>query len=103
MSSLIVQRGVADDLRQISEFIAKDNPQAARRFLRAARSDFVRIAEMPGVGGPIEINIRWMANMRVLPITGFENYIILYRECHDQVEIVYVVYGGRELEKLRSR
>jgi toxin ParE1/3/4 len=88
----IVQR----DLEELSDHIALDSPPSAQRFLTAARNEFERLAEMPGLGGVWEDAPHRMQDMRVWPITGFENYLVFYRPISGGIEIVRVLHSARD-------
>jgi toxin ParE1/3/4 len=47
---LVLSPEAAADLREIVDFIAEDNPAAARRFLSRLRAEMDRLATTPGIG-----------------------------------------------------
>lgn len=64
------------DLAGLSEYIARDNPDAALRFVDAAERSLQKLADMPELGGAWESAHPRLAGVRVWPIPGFENYLI---------------------------
>lgn len=38
--------------------------------------------------------------MRLSPLPGFHNYLIFYRETEETVEILRVVHGARDYERI---
>jgi len=56
---LIVKSPVWDDLREIGQHIAKQNPDAADRFFTATKEAFDLLMRHPGVGRASEA-FRWL-------------------------------------------
>lgn len=72
----------------------------ARRFLRAANISFQFLVKMPEMGAHRSFrNPRW-ASVRAWPVKGFERYLIFYRPITDGVEILRVIHGARDFERL---
>ena len=82
------------DLTAIALHIAEDNPRAAQRWLESIEERCVRLGEMPGMG-VARPDIR--ADLRLMPVG---NYLILYRQVDDNVEIVRVLHGARQWQDL---
>jgi toxin ParE1/3/4 len=55
---------------------------------------------MPALGSVWESDHPELAGLRVLPIRGFENYLVFYRSMADRIEIVRVLHGARDLDSL---
>lgn len=82
------------DIEAIALYIAEDNPSAARRWYDDILDRCRRLGEMPGMG---------IARPEVRPdLRSFPagNYLILYREIESGAEIVRVVHGARQWQKL---
>lgn len=80
-----------NDLLSIWRYIAGDNPEAATRILRNIDEKCALLGENPKLG-PARPDIA--ADLRYFT-SG--NYLILYREVSDGVEIVRVLHGARNL------
>lgn len=76
-------------LDQAAEYIAKDNPEAARRFVSETFRQTDLLAEHPELGRAGRI-----AGTRELVMTGYP-YIIPYRVRRDTVEILRVFHTAR--------
>ncbi|MGH7215259.1 MAG: type II toxin-antitoxin system RelE/ParE family toxin [Tepidisphaeraceae bacterium] len=50
MKRFIISPDANDDLREIRQFTAQDNPGAARKVITRIRADIRRLAAMPGLG-----------------------------------------------------
>jgi plasmid stabilization system protein ParE len=82
---------VPGDLEEIADFIAKDSPRHALRFLRLLRTRTKEIARQPEL-------------YRIRPELGAEarlsavgQYVILFRIRQNTVRIERVVHGARNL------
>lgn len=87
----------------IYSHIARDNPAAAERVLDAVEATFAIIAAQPesGVQYPTR-NPRTKA-VRMLPVGGFNSYLVFYRVEGEAVRVLYVVHGTRHLLRLFQR
>ena len=83
-----------EDLIQIWLYIALDSPRAADRLLDALGEKSRNLADNPGLGAQ---RSDIAPAVRSWPVG---NYLILYREIEDGVEIVRYVHGARGLEAL---
>ena len=97
---LAVKSPVWDDLREIGLRIAKDNPEAAGRFFDAAREAFELVARHPAIG---RLRSYSLAGVRSWVVPGFENYVIFYLPTPDEVQILAVLHGARDLPKAVKR
>lgn len=77
------------DLRGISDYIAKDNPAAARRVVGAIRDGVGILKEHPGVGRPGRLD-----GTRELVVRRYP-YIVAYRQVESAVQILAVVHTSR--------
>ena len=94
---------IADDLPGIYAHIARDNPDAAERVLEAVAETLEHIATQPGCGVFYPTHNPCMKNVQMLPVRGFSNYLIFYRQEADAVRILYIVHGARHLPHLFGR
>ncbi len=82
------------DLIEIKEFIARDKPLAAARFIRSIRTRISEtIASFPELGQSCE---QLLPGLRRLAVG---NYVIFYRVT-DRVEIARILHGARDIESL---
>ena len=82
------------DIEAIVLYIAEDNPSAARRVHNELYRRCQQIGEMPGIGIDRSA-VR--PGLRSVPVG---NYLILYQQTDNGVEIVRVVHGARQWENL---
>ena len=96
MSRYIISPEAKQDLRDIRNYIARDNPSAARHLVESIREKCRTLVDFPNMGRSYN---DIAPELRGVPIDG---YIMLYRLIEDNVEIVRVVSGYRNLESLFS-
>lgn len=84
-----------DDLAEIVSFIAQDNPNAARNWLRKIRETCSLLATNPAMG-------EQRADFGVAGCRSFTlgNYVVFFRRLGDGVEIARIVHGSRDLRQL---
>lgn len=91
---LRVAKRAAQDLREIKDYIAQDNPAAAVNLLKKLRERFHLLLDSPGIGrNRPEI---W-PSMRS---SGVGEYLILYRPFTGGIEVVRVVHAKRDLGRI---
>jgi toxin ParE1/3/4 len=88
------------DLTDIWQFIAQDNPPAADQVTDAIKAHFRQIAERSESGRPRD---ELSPGLRSLTIRRYRRYIVFYRLSADAVDIVRVLHGARNLKRLFSR
>jgi toxin ParE1/3/4 len=82
------------DLRDIWLYIAKDNPEAADKLTPVLVSRFLVLASKRAMGRQRK---ELGSNLRS-HVVG--NYIIFYRCMNDEIEVVRVLHGARDLPPL---
>lgn len=91
---LIISPQARLDLREIVKNIAKDKPNAARKW-RKGFSDKCTVLLVFPESGAAKFEIR--ENMRIIP---FGNYVIFYRTQNEKCEIVRVLHGARDWQNI---
>lgn len=96
MTAIVISRRAREDFKRIWTYIALDDERTADRLLLALDAKIERLRDFPGIGTSRD-EIR--AGARTL-VHG--SYLILYEHDvgTDQVEIVAVVEGMRDLNRL---
>lgn len=83
------------DIEQIAEYIANQSGfDRADRFLNKLDAKFAKIAQFPNLGRQRN---EILPDLRSLPIN---NYLILYMVIGEEVEILRVISGYRDLSAL---
>ena len=100
MPRIVVTAKVKPDIERIASYIARDHLRAAIGFILATKDAFVRLAEFPGIGPEWEPVIKKYPGLRFWPIKRYSNYLILYRPVQDGVEILRVIHGARDINRV---
>lgn len=85
-----------EDLRAIALYIADDNPNRAESFVAELEAHTARIAERP-LSFPAKDEIS-----KGLRGAIYGRYIILFRDLADEVRIVRVLHGARDMQRLAA-
>jgi toxin ParE1/3/4 len=83
-----------EDLIDLWVYIAQDNPKAADHLLDEFENKFALLSEHPRIGSA---RSDIAPGLRYFPVG---NYLILYREIPNGIEVVRVVHGARRLSNL---
>ena len=97
MPRIRIAETAGDDLEDIWEYIAENNPEAARKLIKEITGKFKLLRDHPQIGR--EEN-RLLANMRSFPVG---NYVILYQPVEKGVEILRILHAARDIEKILGR
>jgi toxin ParE1/3/4 len=101
MSGSLIRSSQAErDLSDIADYLGRQSATLAIRFLDAAADTFTQVVAQPGLGGVFESRNRRLAGLRVLSISGYPSHLVFYRQRGEDVEIVRVLYGARDLDNL---
>lgn len=82
------------DLKEITRFIARNNPHKARQFKDKIRQQCNLLAKFSNMGRRRD---ELSPSLRSFPV---EDYLIFYRPIEDGIEVVRVVSGYRDLDPL---
>jgi toxin ParE1/3/4 len=98
--TLRITRAAEQDLFDAARYIAQDSPTAAGTLLNAFDHAYLSLLQFPDMGARRDFGNPELADLRFLPITGFEKYLIFYRATPDSLEIIRVIHGARDLPAL---
>jgi toxin ParE1/3/4 len=84
------------DVERISDFIAKDSPQAALRFVEQVEQSLQELAKFPSLGVEMVFNHADLSGIRCLPVTRFPSYLIYYFARTSSIEVVRILHGARD-------
>jgi plasmid stabilization system protein ParE len=83
------------DVREIRDFISRDNPQAADRVLDELYEAFVMLGRTPGAG-----HVRRDLTSRDVLFWPVRSYLIVYVAPGSPLTVVAVLHGRRNVRKL---
>lgn len=93
MAPLVILPAARADLIEIGDFIALDNPERAASFIAEIEAKMNAAAERPGsfpARGELHEGLRSALHGR---------YLIFFLETEDEVRIVRVLHGARDLPR----
>ncbi|HEX2971955.1 MAG TPA: type II toxin-antitoxin system RelE/ParE family toxin [Tepidisphaeraceae bacterium] len=94
MKQVIRSPQASVDLWEIADLIARDSVDAALRFLDEVDDVLKRLADFPGLGRARD---ELHPGLRSLPAG---RYVLFYRVTTDAIELVRVIHGARDLDRL---
>jgi toxin ParE1/3/4 len=100
---LVLKRAAERDLTEQVEYIAREQPAAARRYLLAAERAFERLLDMPELGECRSFKNRKLEGLRMWPVPGFSNFLIFYRVTQRSVQIVRILHGAQDIPRVLGR
>jgi len=90
-----------DILRQYFYYaIERDAPGVADRFLEAVQSAIEMLCRMPRAGAPKLLGNPNLAGLRSWPVRGFPAMRIYYLHFGDELRIVLILHGKRDINPL---
>lgn len=91
---LRISAPACEDLIEIYQHIAVENPSSAEKLLQSFQEKFELLTKFPGIGR--ERN-ELIIGLRSLPVG---KYLILYQPSDEVLEIVRVRHGATDLDRL---
>jgi toxin ParE1/3/4 len=88
------------DIAEIVDYIATENLGAADRFLATAYQAFGELARRPLIGSARRFRRESLRNIRLWRLPYFEKYLVIYMPTEKGVEIIRVLHGARDIERL---
>ena len=96
MAEAIIAPEALQDMGNIHNYIAMDDPYAAGRVVQAFEANTTLLAAQPELG---QYKPR-LRGLRLWVVTEFPSYLMFYREREGQVEIVRVLHGARDFPSI---
>jgi toxin ParE1/3/4 len=96
MPKFILAPEAKADIKAIHDYIAEDNPQAARRVIAIFRDKCRMLANTPMIGRTRDELVQ---DLRSFPVS---NYIIFYRIAGENIEIARILHSAQDLPSLFS-
>jgi toxin ParE1/3/4 len=94
MSSYLLTLEAVQDLEEIHDFIAEDNPKIALSFINFIEGKCETLARSPEIG-------RKRENLAPeLRSFSCRSYIIFYRHKKSVIEIIRILHGARDIETI---
>ena len=97
MLKLRVNPLVADDLREIRDYIAEDNEEYAAKTIQEIYNKFENIQIFPGIGADLSKRVSFRTDYKY---AIWENYVIIYKVGKEFVEIYRVVNRYQDITRI---
>lgn len=97
---LAVRSAAEADTAPIARYIARDSPQAASRFIDSPGESVKALLQRPQIGKAHQSTHPELAGLRSWPVQHFPNFRIHYRSTEDEIVIIRVLHGARDLREL---
>src|SRR5690242_10661010 len=95
---VVFTKEAEDDLEEIGDWIAKDNPPRAVSFVQELVGICADLAEAPKAY-PIVVRLKRFGVRRRV----YGDYLIFYRVLGETVEISHILHGARDYEAIFSQ
>ena len=90
----------ADILKQADWYEAQADQKLAKRWEKAVTSTLLRISRRPGAGSPCNFSATELRGARRVPVAGSPKHLVFYQSYADEVVVLRIVHGARDLESL---
>jgi len=100
MPRSILTRAARADVKHYAKYLGAKWAGLDELFQDGVRSTVARLAEMPGLGIPGEFIDPRLSALRVKPIDGFPNHILVYHERGTTLRVIAVIHGARNSEQI---
>lgn len=100
MRAIVLPAARRDILRQAGYFIDLGEERVAERFLAATRRAIEHVVQTPHAGAPRSMKNRRLAGLRTWPVEGFDDMKIYYLATAEELTVVRVLHGRRDIERI---
>jgi plasmid stabilization system protein ParE len=97
---VVLRRDVPADLHAIAAYLDQHSIATSNRFISETFAAFKDLAMMPGKGSPKSFRSARLAGVRSWSVPRFRNFLILYRQIPDGIEVLAVTHGSRKLRAM---
>ena len=100
----IIRPAAKDDiLRQFRYYLLEDALEAATHFLDAVDESIEAICKRPNIGAPKRLKNPILSGLRSWAVKGFEDVLIFYVVQPDDLRVVRVLHGRRDIWRILER
>jgi toxin ParE1/3/4 len=85
-----------EDALEIVAYIGTDNPEAASRFVPSLEETCTQLVALPGLGRVRQFRRKDLKGVRMVPVTGFESYLIFYAAVGKSIQVIRVLHAARD-------
>lgn len=89
------------DINSETVYLAEEaDAETGIRFFEAAHETFRALLAMPGMGRRRALNNPRLSDIRQWSVSGFEKHLIFYRSVPSGIDIVRVLHGARDIDRI---
>lgn len=103
MLPVILLPAAENDLLEQAEYYDAGGEELGDRFIAACEVGFNRLAAFPESGTALRLRHPRLEGIRFILVPDFENILILYTLGENQVRVVRVLHGKRDIEAIFAR
>jgi toxin ParE1/3/4 len=93
-----------DIIRQFRYYLVnQDRPEVANRFVEAVDKTVENILRTPHAGAPKQLSNPSLTGLRSWPVEEFEDIRIYYLGQGDEVQVIRVLHGKRDITRILER
>jgi toxin ParE1/3/4 len=100
MHTIIISLPARADISHNYNYLRELSPNSALRFFDATRTTFAEIARNPEIGRKYFVTNPRLQDLRKWQVSGFRKYLIFYRIEKTSVEILRILHGTQDLERI---
>jgi toxin ParE1/3/4 len=97
---VLTEAAINDILEQAAWYEEKSGAKLARRWEQAVSAILLRIASTPAIGAPCSFKAAELDGVRRMPVPRFPRHLLFYRLRDQEMVILRIVHGARDLESL---
>ena len=106
-SQIVFSDAATTDILEQSDWYVSQageaGPRLARRWEESVTATLLRIARAPGIGSRCEFSAEELRGTRRLSVDRFPRHLVFYQERENEIVVLRVVHGARDLESLFSQ
>lgn len=99
---ILIRPKAQADMDDTAEYLGRENPASALRFLAGTEETFQQLLATPGLGRVREYLNPKLKDLRSWRIRGFEKWLVFYRTTGNRIEVVRILHGARDLAPVLS-
>ena len=99
-TKIFISKRAEIDTEEITLYLALDNPPAETKFREALEAAYTLLSTMPDMGSTRDYHNPRISHLRMFPIIKFENFLIFYQSTEEELIVVRVLHGARDIAAL---
>ena len=101
MAKLLISPEAQQNIDHQEDFLVDEaGIEVALRFHDALLHALHRLVEMPELGSLREFLNPRLHGLRMWPIPGFPNYLVYYRLVGDELQVLWVLHGAQDRDRI---